>query len=88
MRTEKTFVMMKRLGAALWIVAATGVFVSSSRAGRSQPMSCFVTTFNGDVQGMDLGASCIFRGIPFAAPPIGNLRWRPPQPAAPGHRGR
>ena len=45
--------------------------------------SCLVATGAGAVQGLDRGTACAFLGIPFAAPPIGGLRWKPPQAANP-----
>ena len=41
-----------------------------------------IHTQNGMVEGMASadGKVRVFEGIPFAAPPVGNLRWQPPQP--------
>jgi para-nitrobenzyl esterase len=36
----------------------------------------------GLLQGIIENGLTIYRGIPFAAPPVGDLRWRAPQPAA------
>jgi para-nitrobenzyl esterase len=36
-------------------------------------------TNEGPVSGSDTGATFAFRGIPYATPPVGDLRWKPPQ---------
>ncbi|MEV4433134.1 carboxylesterase family protein [Streptomyces sp. NPDC049585] len=41
-----------------------------------------VTTDRGQVRGTVGDHGRAFLGIPFAAPPVGERRWRPPQPAA------
>ena len=38
---------------------------------------------NGLLKGEEHSGVEIFRGIPYAAPPLGNLRWRAPQPFSP-----
>lgn len=42
----------------------------------------------GAVRGEALGAVHAFRGIPYAQPPLGPLRWKPPAPMAPWTRVR
>lgn len=40
-------------------------------------------TSAGSLRGEAQGDVVVFRGVPYAAPPLGALRWRPPQPVAP-----
>ena len=37
----------------------------------------------GQIQGYKDDGLTIFKGIPFAAPPVGELRWKAPQPVVP-----
>ena len=41
-----------------------------------------VVTTAGPVRGETTDGRRVFRGIPYAAPPVGDLRWRAPQPVA------
>lgn len=42
-----------------------------------------VKTVAGVVEGIDESGVKVFKGIPFAAPPVGELRWKAPQPVMP-----
>lgn len=42
-----------------------------------------IETTAGQVRGVQEGAVAIYKGIPYAKPPVGELRWRAPQPPMP-----
>ena len=57
-----------------------GFLVVLSSYSFAQTESLKIKTANGILRGIAEENVVVFKGIPFAVPPVGELRWRPPQP--------
>jgi len=66
------------LGCVLLIAAVVGCGSSTSGA-----RSLVVRTTSGPVGGFEADGVSSYRGIPYAAPPVDDLRWKPPAAPAP-----
>jgi para-nitrobenzyl esterase len=71
------------LALAIVVVACGGNAGAGMATGASPRPSAPLPVDGGLVSGQVEGDLRVFRGIPCAAPPIGALRWRPPQPVRP-----
>ena len=61
------------------VAAATAALALAATAAQAADTA---KVAQGELHGATAGSVTSFKNIPFAAPPVGDLRWRPPQAPA------
>jgi para-nitrobenzyl esterase len=68
---------------AACLVAAPSTFAQQGTAGAAPSNGPIVKAPAGTVEGQAVGDLHVFKGIPYALPPVGPARWTPPSPMPP-----
>jgi para-nitrobenzyl esterase len=76
-----------------WVIAVAAAAALTGGTAWSQPPAAPLPTVRGAIEsgpiiGVEHEHADVFRDIPYAAPPVGPLRWKPPQPVQPWTRPR
>lgn len=66
--------------ALITVVASLLASLGSFPANKKETPVTIITTQSGKIEGTSEGTLAVFRGIPYAAAPVGALRWKPPVP--------
>lgn len=61
----------------------SAVLIAAALLGAGAATARPVPIESGSIQGVRSGALVTYKGVPYAAAPVGNLRWREPQPLKP-----
>ncbi|WP_434502798.1 carboxylesterase/lipase family protein [Prevotella sp.] len=60
-----------------FFITLAAMFLTIGASAQDAPQA---QTGNGTLEGINESGIKVFKGVPFAAPPVGNLRWAAPQP--------
>ena len=68
---------MKKLITSIFFVMLSSSLLFAQQNNDNAPI---VKTLNGKLEGINVSGVAEFKGVPFAAPPVGEFRWREPEP--------